>query len=587
MKWVFAGSCGLLFGFLAAAAAGDDAPAGSASGTSLARPTQGKSASGVTLGRPSAGRANLEEPPPPTPVPAPTPPPAPVAAPVPVPAPEPVKQISYDNPPKVIPPALEEAPAADPEPEPIKKAPEPAKKVAQPELIKKAPQKVNPTRSVSVAAKSSVRQRPQELQLVAPDGPERLPAPPTVEGGAVVDPEMASSGVPVEGAEQPGTGVDCNVCGCCDFPAGIRGPLGQWYVFGEYLRWKVRNSQTPPLVTAGPLADPRGGILGDPATTVLFGGSISHNWQNGFKVGMGYWFDDCQTCGLEGSFFMLVPETTKFTAGGAPGLFIGRPIFDVAPGLVGEAAEEVSGANLNGTVTVKLNTRLLGAELNWRENLLLNAGPWGSVWHLDGLAGFRYMQLKESLSIAENLILLVPAGTLNAGDAIGLVDQFKTVNNFYGAQAGLAGEIRWGRFYVDMRGLIGVGVTHQRVDVTGQTQFFQPAGNLVSTQQGGLLALPTNIGGHTRTVFSVVPEVGLNVGYQLTDNLRIYVGYTVIVWTNVARPGQQIDRTINSNQLPTVAGPGSLGGGPARPAFSFHETTFWAQGLNLGLEYTW
>src|SRR5262245_43626675 len=217
MKWVFAGSCGLLFGFLAVAAAGDDAPAGSASGTSLAKPTQGKSASGVTLGRPIAGRANLvEEPPPPTPAPAPRPPPAPVpvAAPEPVRqvSPEPVKQVAYDNPPKVIPPALEEAPAADPEPEPIKKAPapEPVKKTAQPELIKKAPQRVNPTRSVSVAAKSSVRQRPQELQLVAPDGPERLPAPPAVDGGAVVDPDMASSGVPVEGAEQPGTGVDCN-----------------------------------------------------------------------------------------------------------------------------------------------------------------------------------------------------------------------------------------------------------------------------------------------------------------------------------------------------------------------------------------
>src|SRR5262249_12536514 len=181
----------------------------------------------------------------------------------------------------------------------------------------------------------------------------------------------------------------------------------------------------------------------------------------------------------------------------------------------------------------------------------------------------------------------VPAGTLNAGDAIALVDQFKTVNNFYGGQLGLSGEIRWGRFYVDMRGLVAIGVTHQRAGINGMTPFFQPAGNLVFTQHGGILALPTNIGGHTRTVFSVVPEVGLNVGYQLTDNLRIYVGYTVIVWTNVARPGQQIDRTINSNQLPTVAGPGSLGGGPARPAFSFHETTFWAQGLNLGLEYTW
>src|SRR5262249_39724063 len=128
---------------------------------------------------------------------------------------------------------------------------------------------------------------------------------------------------------------------------------------------------------------------------------------------------------------------------------------------------------------------------------------------------------------------------------------------------------------------------HQLVNIDGQTMFFQPAGNLVSTQSGGLLALPTNMGGHTRTVFSVVPELGLNLGYQLTDHIRIFAGYTVLYWTHVARPGQQIDRTINSNQLPTIAGPGSLGGGPPRPMLSIRDTAFWAQGVNLGAELTW
>lgn len=576
MKRVVATSVGLLFGLLTVVMAGEDAPSPSSnngSGTALGRPTQARSASGVTLGRPIAGRARVEEPPAPTTAPA--------------PAPEPVQQASYDNPSLVMPPALESA-AKAPEAETPKKAPEPAaaKKQSQPEVITKTPQRVQKAKPVSVSAKAVIRQKPENLQLTSPDGPEGLPVP-APDGDAVVGPHIVTPGFPDDGGGVSGPCGDCNACSWCDYPAGIRGPLGQWYVFAEYLRWKVRNSQSPPLVTAGPVGDPRGGILGDPATTVLFGGSISHNWQNGFRVGMGYWFDECQSLGVEGSFFMLVPQTTSFTAGNTPGLFIGRPFFDVAPGLTGEAVEEVSGPDTNGTVTVKLNTRLLGADLNLRKNLLMNTGPWGTVWHLDGLAGFRYMQLKESLSIVENLTLLAPVGALNPGDGITVNDQFKTVNNFYGGQLGLDGEIRKGRWFVDLRAKVAVGVTHQRVDINGETQFFQPAGTLVSTQPGGLLALPTNIGGHTHTTFSVVPELGVNLGYQLTDNLRIYAGYTFILWTNVARPGQQIDRTINSNQLPTLTGPGSLGGGPARPAFSIHDTSFWAQGVNLGLEYTW
>jgi hypothetical protein len=452
-------------------------------------------------------------------------------------------------------------------------------------MIKKAPTHVaSNARPVSTSAKQAVRTQPRDLQLASPDGAEHLPSPAE---GAPEGPHVVTPGIAEDGTFQPGNCGQCNTCGLCDYPAGIRGPLGQWYVFGEYLRWKVRSSSTPPLVTAGALSDPRGGILGAPTTTVLFGGSISNNWQNGFRVGMGYWLDCSQECGIEGDFFMLVPQTTKFIAGGTPGLFIGRPFFDVAPGMEGEAAEEVSGNDLSGTVTIKLVTRFLGAELNYRQNLLMDAGPWNSVWHLDALAGFRYMQLKESISMVENLTLLVPAGALNAGDGLTVSDEFKTVNNFYGGQVGLNGEIRWGRLFVNMRGLVALGITHQRIDINGSTQFFQPAGTFVTSQPGGLLALPSNIGGHTHTTFSVVPELGVNLGYQLTDNLRIYAGYTFILWTNVARPGQQIDRTINSNQLPTITGPGSLGGGPARPAFSVHDTSFWAQGVNLGVEFTW
>jgi hypothetical protein len=52
----------------------------------------------------------------------------------------------------------------------------------------------------------------------------------------------------------------------------------------------------------------------------------------------------------------------------------------------------------------------------------------------------------------------------------------------------------------------------------------------------------------------------------------------------VARPGDQIDRTVNPSQVPDVGGPRPLSG-PARPLPTFQTADFWTQGINFGLEF--
>ncbi len=78
----------------------------------------------------------------------------------------------------------------------------------------------------------------------------------------------------------------------------------------------------------------------------------------------------------------------------------------------------------------------------------------------------------------------------------------------------------------------------------------------------------------------MVPEISLNLGYNITPRLRALVGYTFLYWTNVGRPGDQIDLLLNPSQFP----PGTLSGAP-RPAFNYNDSDFWAQGLNFGAEY--
>ena len=70
----------------------------------------------------------------------------------------------------------------------------------------------------------------------------------------------------------------------------------------------------------------------------------------------------------------------------------------------------------------------------------------------------------------------------------------------------------------------------------------------VQTFPGGYFALPTNSGTYTRDRFAVVPEANLSVGYQVNRVISVFAGYSFLYLSNVARPGEQIDRVINPSQ---------------------------------------
>ena len=98
-----------------------------------------------------------------------------------------------------------------------------------------------------------------------------------------------------------------------------------------------------------------------------------------------------------------------------------------------------------------------------------------------------------------------------------------------------------------------------------------------------MLALASNSGRSFQNQFTAIPEVGLNLGYRLTNNIEVIVGYGFMYWANVLRPGDQIDTNLNPNLIPTSNTFG-VGGGPAHPAAILQEAGFWAQGLNVGFE---
>jgi len=68
-----------------------------------------------------------------------------------------------------------------------------------------------------------------------------------------------------------------------------------------------------------------------------------------------------------------------------------------------------------------------------------------------------------------------------------------------------------------------------------------------------------------------------------SSHWKLYAGYSLLWITTVARAGEPIDPVVNITPFPILSGNGPLEG-PARPAFNFNGTDFWAQGLNFGLE---
>ncbi len=151
---------------------------------------------------------------------------------------------------------------------------------------------------------------------------------------------------------------------------------------------------------------------------------------------------------------------------------------------------------------------------------------------------------------------------------------------------GLKFEFQRNRWGIDLFPRIGLGDTHSTVTIGGQTVITDNAG-AETTYPGGLLARPTNIGQYAKDSFSVVPELDLNLSYQLTPHAKFIVGYSFIYWSNVARAGEQINTTVNKSTLPNAPAGTMPTGDLTQPSFTFAESSFWAQGLNVGLDCRW
>jgi hypothetical protein len=368
----------------------------------------------------------------------------------------------------------------------------------------------------------------------------------------------------------------------------------------EYLLWWSRKTSFPALFDIAPatsLATPAAaGMTGLAGQSVIFGNTPEdHGGRAGGRFTVGHYFDQDQVCGIDGSFMFFEHRAVGFAATSTGDPVLGRPINDTGvaaaagggggggpmkptktPTLILVAAP--APFNLIGSGAVYAPSAVWGADMNVR---LRASTVFADRVHY--LVGFRHFQLNEGVAISE-VATINPASTaVNAGDSITRFDNFGTHNQFYGPQVGFDSVFCWRKVDFNFLTKIAIGDMHQVAHIDGFSTF-TPAGIVGTTAPGGLLALPSNIGTHTRERFVWMPEVMLTLGYRFSDSIKGFIGWNYLSVSSVLRPGDQINPNVNSTHIPFLPGAVTPPTPDPSPRFGFHGTDYWMSGLTFGLQ---
>ena len=389
----------------------------------------------------------------------------------------------------------------------------------------------------------------------------------------------------------------------CGMP--LCSPPGRFWLRADALMWWTNGTHLPLLVTSNSTGNTPAPF--QTGTTAAFGNdTYLTEGRGGIRLTLGGWLDRCHRWGIEADWFSIAGGSVDYsnTSNGNPA--VGRPFFNVETNqwdrqIVAET-NSTSGVITSGTVTVHDGDSFDSAGFSVRYNLCCccgcgcdpcggsdcgSCGGKGDACNLgdccdlnmnycrtDLLFGYRHYSLRDGLTIGEN-INSVGINTL-------VTDNFSTHNDFNGAELGLNTELRRGRWSLNILTKMAFGNNHQNTDINGSTVIssITPPTN-PTYYPVGIYAVGTNSGIYEKDTFVVIPQLGLEVGYQVTCHTRAYLGYNLLYWGNVMRAGDQIDEYIDPRNFANAS---DAANALPFPRYPDRSSSFWAQGVNLGLE---
>ncbi len=358
------------------------------------------------------------------------------------------------------------------------------------------------------------------------------------------------------------------------------GAPGRFWFQADYMHWWTSGAHVPPLVSTTQ-------TLAPPFTTVFGNQDVGKGDHDGYRINMGMWFDCAHRFGIEGEYFDLSGRPISYDSGLSNGYTddsstpfpLVRPFVDNTGTLQGLPVAVPT--QYVGRVTVDTNDYIQSAGLWMRYNLRASewAGkdgdvPWtdssARTFRLDFLSGYRFMRLIDAVNIRDDeMDVSGPVVNANNWTTYTNIDNFHAIDNFQGGELGLDATVTRGRWSLDVLAKAALGVNNQSVELYNLARI----DNRVNG--GGIMqtAVPQN--NYTANVFSWIPAMTVTGGYQLSDHVKLTVGYDIIYWSAVARAGSQIPVD------PATGFPLQVN----TQTFTINQTYFSAQGLRLGGEF--
>jgi len=374
--------------------------------------------------------------------------------------------------------------------------------------------------------------------------------------------QSSTSGVTTEGSWDVGDGCQSGKCCLLGGRPLLRNGEGvnhgevwetnRWWFSGEYLLWRVQDGNPPELASLF-------AATGINSSTGLDSGSA----RSGFRISGGYWLDESHCTGFEASFLFLDLKRS-FSAASTQDAFqagVGNIPARIVANLPVDTGMDLDPGDLLTSITTGTSYfRLWGIEANFRRTVW-----WIGGISVDLLAGFRNMQLDETVSVAGDFTFSEPNPDETTGPTVedgrtvhmSTLDTIETHNQFYGGQVGASFTWHFYRLTVDGLAKFAVGGNNQQITAGGQT--FQSAGLIEPTIGAPLVARPattlpggiltsTPLTTTNRMRVSVMPELRASLGYQVTNNLNAFVGYNFIWWNNVAIPADQSSTSTSGSR---------------------------------------
>jgi hypothetical protein len=354
---------------------------------------------------------------------------------------------------------------------------------------------------------------------------------------------------------------------------------GNFWISGDGMLGWMHGANLPPLATTAPATTPRmnAGVFGQPTTTVLFGNDrVDSDPRPGIRLDTGYWFSSDRTLGIDAGFMVMSGQAAHFSATSNGSTILAMPYTDATDNVRNAVLIAFPGDALGssaGSITVRdysapfyewhLDLREKSLDLGW--------------FRLDSLFGYRAYSYNEQLHIQSTLN--PTSGAIPVGTQFVTTDNFGTRNMFNGLDLGLNPQFVWNNVSLEFLGKIAFGTLNTQEDITGYQVVTSP-GSPTIVRNGGLYALPSNIGSYHQDHFWILPEAGATLDWKIRPNIDLRLGYSLLILNGIVRAGDQIDTSLNPNLFP--GSPAQTG--PNHPTFFLRRSDSYIQSVTLGLQ---